>query len=107
MQHTVFMFRKGICRFLFFLQVTNPKRYRKSHSLKNLDDLELLLSMTSISVITEFSCSNLKLNAAAPPAQTPCLLLAWLEVKLTIWTYTTSLVEIFQNDETKKRRYAL
>lgn len=70
-QRMGFMFRKGICRFLFFLWVTNPKRYRRSHSRKNIDDLELLLSMTCFSAITEFSCSHLKLNAAAPPAQTP------------------------------------
>jgi len=66
-----FMFRKGICRFFSFLWVTNPKRYGKSHSLKNVDDLELLLSVTGISAIAEFGSSHLKLNAAAPPAQTP------------------------------------
>lgn len=34
-------------------------------------------------------------------------LLAWLEVKLTIQTYTTSLGEIFQNDKTKKVAYTV
>lgn len=70
-QNMVFRFRKGICIFLFFLWDTNAKRCRKSHSLKNLDDLELLLSMTGISAVTGFSCSYPKLDAAASPAQTP------------------------------------
>lgn len=47
------------------------KEIQKKSLIKNVDDLELLLSVTGISAISEFHCSHQKLNAAAQPLQSP------------------------------------